>query len=355
MVKRCHHHDRNGRTTMPLTTYGVDIAKRVFQVHWVEAATGEVHSRALTRPQVTGFFVNRPVGTIALEACGSGHYWARTLAALGHEVRLLHPKYIRPFVRTNKNDAADAEAIWTAAHQPGIRLVAVKNEEQQAVLGLHRMREQLVKFRTMQVNQVRGLLNEFGFVFRNGRRAGLADIRAALAELEDRVPGVLMTSVHAQLARLEIVDRDVAAIERQMQSWQRRESDCQRLVAIPGIGPITATALVASIGNAKAFRSGREFAAFLGLVPRQSGTGGRVKLLGISKRGDSYLRKLLVHGARTVLFRGKTLSPWMRDLLKRRHRNVATVALANKMARIAWALMAHERSYHVDWRLASAA
>jgi len=340
---------------MSHTTYAVDIAKRIFQVHWVDAETGEMHSRPLRRGQVTGFFANRPASTIALEACGSGHYWARTLGALGHEVRLLHPKYIRPFVRTNKTDAADAEAIWTAAHQPGIRPVAVKSEEQQAMLGLHRMREQLVKFRTMQVNQVRGLLNEFGFVFRNGRRAGLAEIRAALAELEDRVPGVLMTSVHAQLARLEIIDRDVAAIERQMQSWQRRESDCQRLAAIPGIGPITATALVASIGNARAFRSGREFASFLGLVPRQSGTGGRVKLLGISKRGDGYLRKLLVHGARTVLFRSKTVSPWMSGLLKRRHRNVATVALANKMARIAWALMAHARSYRADWQLASAA
>jgi transposase len=340
---------------MSHTTYAVDIAKRIFQVHWVDAQTSEVHSRVLRRGQVRGFFANRPASTIALEACGSGHYWARTLGALGHEVRLLHPKYIRPFVRTNKTDAADAEAIWIAAHQPGIRPVAVKSEEQQAVLGLHRMREQLVKFRTMQVNQVRGLLNEFGFVFRNGRRAGLADIRAALAELAERIPGLLMTSVHAQLARLEIVDRDVATIERQMQSWQRREADCQRLAAVPGIGPITATALVASIGNARAFRSSREFASFLGLVPRQSGTGGRVKLLGISKRGDSYLRKLLVHGARTVLFRGKTISPWMSGLLKRRHRNVATVALANKMARIAWALMAHERSYRVDWPLASAA
>jgi transposase len=318
-------------------------------VHWVEAATGEVHSRSLTRRQVPDFFVNKPAAAIALEACGSGHFWARKLAAQGHEVRLLHPKYIRAFVRTNKTDAADAEAIWTAAHQPGIRPVAVKSEEQQAILALHRMREQLVKLRTMQVNQVRGLLGEFGFVFRNGRRAGLAEIRAAMAELENGVPGVLMTGVHQQQVRLDKIDGDIAAIEKQIQAWQRKEVDCQRLAAIPGIGAITATALVATIGSAKAFKSGREFAAFLGLVPRQSGTGGRVKLLGISKRGDSYLRKLLVHGARTVLFKSKQPSAWMSGLLKRRHKNVAIVALANKMARTAWALLAHDRLYQVDY------
>jgi transposase len=331
------------------TTYGLDIAKRVFQLHWVDAASGEVHSRSLTRRQMSGFFVNRPTGVIALEACGSAHFWARTLAAQGHEVRLLHPKYIRPFVRTNKTDAADAEAIWIAAQQPGIRAVAVKSEEQQAILALHRMREQLVKFRTMQVNQIRGLLGEFGFVFRNGRRAGLAEVRAAMAKLDEAVPGVLMTGIHQQLERLERIDVDIDVIEKQMQTWHRKELDCQRLADVPGIGAITATALVATVGSAKAFKSGREFAAFLGLVPRQSGTGGRVKLLGISKRGDSYLRKLLVHGARTVLFRSKQPSAWMCGLLRRRHRNVAIVALANKMARTAWALLAHERSYQTDY------
>jgi len=225
----------------------------------------------------------------------------------------------------------------------------VKSEEQQAILALHRMREQLVKFRTMQVNQIRGLLGEFGFVFRSGRRAGLAEVRAAMAKLDDAVPGVLMTSIRQQLGRLERTDVDIAAIEKQLQAWQRKEPDCQRLAEVPGIGAITATALVATMGSAKAFRSGREFAAFLGLVPRQSGTGGRVKLLGISKRGDRYLRKLLVHGARTVLFRSKQPSAWMCALLRRRHKNVAIVALANKMARTAWALLAHERSYQTDY------
>jgi transposase len=334
---------------MPHTNYGLDIAKRVFQVHWVDDKTGEVHNRSLTRRQVTEFFAIRSQALIALEACGSGHFWARKFVAQGHQVRLIHPRYVRPFVRTNKTDAADAEAIWTAARQPGIRAVALKTEEQQAVLALHRMREQLVKFRTMQVNQIRGLLGEFGFVFRNGRRAGLAEIRATMSALDDAVPGVLMTGIHNQLARLETIDGDIAGIERQIQAWQRSEVDCQRLAEIPGIGAITATALVATIGSAKAFKSGREFASFLGLVPKQSGSGGRVRLGGISKRGDSYLRKLLVHGARTVLFKSKEPSAWMSGLLRRRHKNVAIVALANKMARTAWALLAHERSYQVDY------
>jgi transposase len=261
---------------MNVTTYGVDVAKRVFQVHWVEPETGEVKRKRLARAEVRAFFARREPGVVAMEACGSAHHWGRLLQSLGHEVTLIAAQFVRPFVKTNKPDAADAEAIWEACQRPRMRFVAVKSVEQQAVLSLHRIRQQFVKIRTMQAHQVRGLLYE---------------------------------------------------------------SECQRIAAIPGVGRLTASAVVATVADARTFRSGREFAAFLGLVPRQSGTGGRVKLLGISKRGDPYLRTLLIHGARAVLRpqsrTDRTPDPWLKELLARRPKNVAIMALANKMARTA--------------------
>ncbi|BBE08494.1 Transposase IS116/IS110/IS902 family protein [Mycoavidus cysteinexigens] len=325
--------------------YGLDIAKRVFQLYWVEVETGEIINRRFGRDELIEFLAQRPAGRIALEACGSSHWWARKLTSLGHEVVLLHAKFIRPFVQNNKTDASDARAIWTAVQQPGIRTVAAKTEEQQAMLGLHRMRQLLVKFRTMQVNQVRGLLYEFGATFKTGRQAGLAEIRERMAELEQITPGMLLTPIQDQLKRIDGINDEIEALEQRIGQWQKQEVACQVLTQIPGIGRLTATALVATMGNPKTFMSGREFASFLGLVPRQKGTGGKVWLLGISKRGDCYLRTLLIHGARAVLFKAREKGPWIEALRQRRPTNVTAVALANKMARTAWALLAHDRVY----------
>jgi transposase len=330
---------------MNATTYGLDIAKRVFQLYWVDAQTGEIANRKFGRDDLIAFLAQRPAGRVALEACGSAHWWARKIRALGHEVVLLHAQFIRPFVQTNKTDAADARAIWTAVQQPGMRTVAAKTENQQVMLSLHRMRSLLVKFRTMQINQLRGLLYEFGVTFRAGRVAGLDEIRERMAELEDALPRSIVLNLLEQLRRINLFEEDINQLEKRIGTWQKHEAACRAISEVPGIGRLTATALVATIGDAKTFRSGREFAAFLGLVPRQNGTGGKIRLGSISRRGDPYLRTLLIHGARSVLCHTKRPTAWQTAIQVRRPANVATVALANKMARIAWAILAHGTSY----------
>ncbi len=330
---------------MNFTTYGLDIAKRIFQLYWVDHESGEIYNRKLGKQDLLEFFAQREVGLIGLEACGSAHWWRRKLMALGHEVKLIHAKFVRPFVQGNKTDAADAKAIWTAIKQPGMRTVAGKTEEQQAILALHRMRMSLIKFRTMQMNQLRGLLYEFGVTLKGGRQAGLAEIQQRMVELEEMVPGMLFEAVKGQLERLDAIETDVQDIEHKIKSWQKQQEACRKIAEIPGVGLLSATALVATMGEAGNFKSGREFAAFIGLVPRQSGTGGKVKLLGISKRGDTYLRTLLIHGARAVMFRASDKNAWSESLLQRRPTNVAVVAMANKMARTAWAILAHGRAY----------
>jgi transposase len=318
-------------------------------MYWVDVENGEIANKRFGRDELIQFLAKRRVGRVALEACGSGHWWARKIAALGHEVVLLHASFIRPFVLTNKTDAADARAIWTDVTQPGMRTVAVKTEDQQAMLSLHRIRSLLVKFRTMQVNQLRGLLYEFGVSLKSGRQAGLNEIRMRMAELETGLPGVLWQQIPDQLRRIEDIDRDIEQIEKQMSQWQKQEAACRAISEIPGIGRLTATALVATMGEPKTFKSGREFAAFLGLVPRQQGTGGKVRLGSISKRGDTYLRTLLIHGARAVLFRTKLPTSWQTNIQSRRPVNVAAVALANKLARTAWAILAKGVLYQKDY------
>jgi len=258
---------------------------------------------------------------------------------------LIAAQFVRPFVKTNKTDAADAQAIWEAAQRPGMRFVAVKSEGQQGVLMLHRMREQLVKMRTMQINQLRGLLYEFGADLPPGRQKGLERIPGELAKLDGVLPAMVVETIRDQLQRIATLDRDITQIEKRLGLWKKKDVASKKLMAIPGVGLLTATAAVATIGDAKAFKSGREFAAFAGLVPRQSGTGGRVQLLGISKRGDVYLRTLLIHGARSAITQGKEREPWLEKLLARRPLNAVVVALANKMARTIWALLAHDRTY----------
>ena len=249
-------------------------------------------------------------------------------------------------MKTNKNDAADAAAIWETVQRPDMRFVAVKSEEQQSVLSLHCIREQLIKVRTMQVNQIRGLLYEFGADLPQGRQKGLKEVSDALADLEESLSPMFLDTVRQQLKRLEQMDKDIADIEKCLALWKKDQEAVTRLMAIPGVGLLTATAIIATVGDIKSFRSGREFAAFLGLVPRQSGTGGKVRLLGISKRGDSYLRKLLTHGARAVVnFQINNRNPWMDKLLCRRPHNVVVVAQANKMARTIWALLVKNTEY----------
>ena len=330
---------------MKLNVVGIDIAKRVFQLHWVEADTGEMVSVQLKRERFLEHFANRAPCLIGMEACGGSQHWARELGKLGHEVKLLSARWVKPFAGGNKSDAADARAIWTAVQQPGIKTVAVKSEGQQAVLALHRMRQQLVKSRTAQINGLRGLLTEYGEVMPQGRAGVVRQLPAAMGRLAQRLPGLLIDTLREQFARILELDAQILQIEQRLRQWHREDTASQRIAAIPGVGLLTAPAAVAAMGDARAFKSGREFAAWLGLVPRHSGTGGRVRLLGISKRGDTYLRTLLIHGARAVLTHSKAPPEWVTNLAERRPRNVAVVALANKMARTIWALSAYERTY----------
>lgn len=330
---------------MKHSVVGIDIAKRVFQLHWVDIESGEMVSLQLKRERFLEHFANRAPCLIGMEACGGAQHWARELHKLGHQVKLLSARMVKPFVRGNKNDAADAHAIWTAVQQPGIKFVAVKSEGQQAVLALHRMRAQLVKFRTAQINGLRGLLSEYGEVMPQGRAGIRRDIPAALGRLAERLPAVVIDTLREQYARLDQLDEQVHEIERRLRQWLSQDAASRRIAEIPGVGLLTATAAIATMGDAKVFKSGREFAAWLGLVPLQRGTGGRVRLLGISKRGDTYLRTLLIHGARSVVTNSKAPPECLKGIVGRRPKNVAIVALANKMARTIWALSAHERAY----------
>ena len=329
-------------------TVGVDIAKSVFQVHYVDHKTGEIVNKPLKRAKFLEFFVNRARCLIGMEACGGAHHWARQLIQMGHEVRLMPAEFVKAFNIRNKNDAADARAIWLAVQQPG-KPVSVKTEMQQAMLALHRMRQQLVKFRTMQSNALRGLLTEYGEVTSKGRVKLDQEIPAALGRLAERLPAVLIDTLREQWNGLANLDEQIAQIERRMREWKKEDEAVKAISEIPGVGMLTATAAVAMIGDAKAFSSGREFAAWAGLVPKPTGSGGKVNLHGISKRGDTYLRTLLIHGARSVLTRAKEPGPWGEQISKRRPRNVVIVALANKMARTIWAVLAHERTYQKDY------
>ena len=326
------------------TVVGVDTAKRVFQLYWVDMETGEIVDLRLSRAKFLEHFVNRAPCLVAMEACGGSQHWARRLLALGHQVRLLPAKMVRPFVGGNKSDAHDARAIWTAVQQPGVKTVAIKSEEQQAILALHRMRQQLVKFRTAQINGLRGLLAEYGEVMPQGRAGIVRGIAAALERVSERLPAMVVETLREQWARVIRLDEEIGEMERRLALWHKNNAASRRIAAIPGVGVLSATAAVAAMGDPGAFKSGREFAAWLGLVPRHIGTGGRVRMLGISKRGDSYLRTLLIHGARSVLTNAKAPPDWALRLAERRPANVVTVALANKMARTIWALLAHDRA-----------
>lgn len=329
---------------MKLTPVGIDIAKSVFQVHYVVEETGEIVNKPIKRGQFLEHFANRTACLIGMEACSGAHHWARQFKKMGHQVKLMPAEFVKAFNIRNKNDAADARAIWLAVQQPA-KPVAVKTEIQQAMLALHRMRGQLVAFRTMQINDLRGLLAEYGEVMGKGRVAISKAIPLVLGRVAERLPAVLIETLREQWDRVAKLDEQIAHIEHRMREWKKDDRAVKAISEIPGVGLLTATAAVAVIGDAKAFKSGREFAAWVGLVPKQIGSGGKVNLQGISKRGDRYLRTLLIHGARSVLSNTREPGAWILELKKRRPLNVAIVALANKLARTIWAVLAHDQSY----------
>lgn len=337
---------------MKYTPVGVDIAKHLIQVHFINEHTGEVVDKQVRRQDFMTFFSNREPCLIGMEACGGSQYWARELTKLGHKVRLMQGRLVKAFVMGNKNDVMDARAIWMAVQQPG-KEIAVKTEEQQSVLVLHRSRRQLVKFRTAQINALHGTLLEFGETIHKGRAAIDRELPAALERMKTKLPPYLINVLEDQYNRLSELDTLIDGLEKQLTSVARQNETCQRLMEIPGVGPLIATAAVATMGEASAFKSGREFAAYVGLVPKQTGSGGKVRLLGISKRGDTYLRTLFIHGARAASLVAKEPGPWITELKKRRPTGVAIVAMANKLARTIWAIAAHGRAYdknHVSIR-----
>lgn len=343
---------------MKITTIGIDLAKNVLQVHGADARGKPVLRKPLKRDKVTAFFANLEPCLIGMEACGSAHYWARQLQSLGHEVRLISPQFVKPYVKTNKHDMADAKAICEAVTRPTMRFVPIKNVEQQAMLSLHRAREGFVGDRTATANRIRGLMTEFGLTIPQGIGHVRCKVPELIEDATNELPGMFRGLIDQLLEHLKWLDKQIEKIEIQISTWHRNNADSQRLAEIPGIGVITATALVAMIGDASNFKSGRELAAWIGLVPRQHSSGGKQTLLGISKRGDAYLRRLLVHGARALAYYARKRADsknWLYKLISRKHMNVAIVAQVNKTARIVWALLAHGHEFRPDYALKAAA
>lgn len=329
---------------------GLDIAKSIFQVHGVNPHGKTVCKKTLARSEVLSFFANLPPCLIGIEACAGSHYWARELIKLGHDARLMAAQFVTPYRKSGKNDANDAEAICEAVGRPNMRFVPVKSEEAQAVLAVHRARALTVSERTALINQIRGLLGEFGIV----TGGGMAQARKLLAEIGSggrQLPILARETIGELHDRLRALDERILAYDRKITALARQSEAAQRLMAIEGIGPVTATALVASVGNAQAFKNGRQFAAWLGLTPRQNSSGGKTQLGAISKRGDVVLRTLLIHGTRSALrlTANKTdkKSQWAEALKARACANVAAVALAAKNARIIWAMLARGTEYRV--------
>jgi len=332
-----------------VTTIGLDLAKSVFQVHGIDGSGKAVVRRQLRRRQVLPFFKKLSACLIGMEACATSHYWARELAALGHEVRMMPARYVKPYVKRNKNDAADAEAICEAVTRPTMRFVPIKGPEQQAVLMEHRTRALFVRQRTALINALRAHLAEYGIVAGVGRN-GLEKLLEVIEDDGDeRVPSAARDCLLALRAQLVMVKQQILDADRRILAWHRASEVSRRLAEIPGVGPLIATALVASIPDPHAFRAGRDVSAWIGLVPREDSTGGKPRPGHISKAGNRYLRRLLVVGALSVIRRAKQTDckrrPWLAALLERRPTKLAAIALANKIARIAWAMMAHGTCY----------
>jgi transposase len=340
-----------------ITTIGLDIAKSVFQVHGVDAAGQVVIRRQLKRRSVLAFFQKLPPCLVGIEACASSHYWSRELKALGHTVRLMPPAYVKPYVKRQKNDANDAEAICEAVSRANMRFVPTKTPEQQSCLMLHRTRHLFIRQQTAVINAIRAHLAELGIVAPVGRK-GVEDLLDVVADQSDkRVPDVARACIAALGAQLRRLKEQILVFDRMIMAWHRSNEVSKRLDAIPGVGPMLATALVAGVADPKAFRSGRSFSAWIGLVPKQHSSGGKDRLGSISKQGDRYLRGLLVAGALAVIryakIHGTRHRPWLTALLTRRPVKVAAIALANKIARMAWAMMARDERYKEPVALAA--
>ncbi len=330
-------------------TIGVDLAKNIFQVHGIDAEGTVIFRRQLRRSQVLPFFKKQPPCLVGMEACATAHFWARQLIELGHEVKLMPPHYVKPYVKRNKNDMADAEAICEAATRPTMRFVSVKNMEQQSILMLHRSRDLLVRQRTMLINAIRGHMAEFGIVAPGGVPQVKKLLRIIADTDDDRLPPIARTCLESLARQFLSLHDEIHTAEKHIHAWHQSNEVSRRLETIPGIGPIIASALTASITDPEVFKNGRELAAWIGLVPRQNSTGGKQRLGKISKQGDQYLRWLLVAGAMSVILhakrRGTTNLPWLADIIARKPAKVAAVALANKNARIVWALLRQNKTY----------
>ena len=340
-----------------IKTIGLDIAKSIFQVHGVDADGQVVIRRKLKRRYVLAFFQKVPPCLIGMEACATSHHWSRELQALGHRVRLMPPAYVRPYVKRQKNDATDAEAICEAVSRANMRFVETKTTEQQSCLVLHRTRHLFIRQQTSVINAIRAHLAEFGMVAPVGRK-GLEQLLEAVANARDqRIPALARACIAALGAQLRALKAQILEFDRQIMLWHRSHETSKRLDEIPGVGPALATALVASIADPKAFRSGRDFSAWIGLVPRQHSSGGKEKLGSISKQGDRYLRSLFMTGALAVIRYAKIYRskhrPWLTALLARRPTKVAAIALANKLARMVWAMMTRGERYKEPVALAA--
>jgi transposase len=340
-----------------ITTIGLDIAKSVFQVHGVDAQGKVIVRRQLKRRYVLAFFQKLPPCLVGIEACASSHYWSRELQALGHTVRLMPPAYVKPYVKRQKNDSADAEAICEAVTRANMRFVPTKTTEQQSCLMLHRTRHLFIRQQTAVINAIRAHFAEFGIVAPVGRTGVEQLLNVARDGNDNRLPDVARACIAALGAQLQMLKARILEFDRLIMAWHRSNQVSKRLDELPGVGPALATALVASVADPKAFRSGRDFSAWIGLVPKQNSSGGKNKLGGISKQGDRYLRCLFVAGALAVIryakIHGGKHRPWLAALLARKPTKVAAIALANKLARMAWAMMAKGERYRQPVALAA--
>lgn len=336
---------------MNVTTIGIDLAKHTFSLHGVDSRGNVVVRKTLSRTKLLPFLGSLPPCLIGMEACSGAHYWGRELTKLGHRVGIMASRFVAPYRKGGKNDGNDAEAICEAVGRPGMRFVPIKSDEQQAVLSLHRVRQGLIQERTALINQLRGLLSEFGLIMPKGRYSAQHHIPDILEDGDNGLPILARRLLNDVYLRLRTMNEQVLAYDRELNHLTRDSEPAQRLMTIPGVGAITATAMLATVGDPKQFKNGRQFAAWLGLTPRQHTTGGKIRLGRITKKGDTYLRTLLIHGTRAVLAAVKDkddkLSCWTKAVMERRGYKRAAVALAAKNARILWALMVRNETYQM--------